>query len=195
MKVKHLIFGFLMLSNLANATNYYVDGSVLTSGNGLSWSTAWKTISEATFANLLPGDVVHIKNGIYYEGMYLEKSGAEIIPITTGISISNNRIYFPLSTDLSVIDLSANPDKYYLYLYRSFRSNNGYYKITQVNPTGHYVEVENPNFIDEVGMAGDYYTLSACVGMPIIYKNGATNPSSERVILDATGTEIWHLQH
>lgn len=180
----------MLLANFINATNYYVDGSVSTSGNGLSWATAWKTITEATQTNLLPGDVVYIKNGTYVEGMYLEKSGAEIIPITTGISISGNKIYFPASTDLSAINLTSNPNEYYIYVYRSWKSNNGYFKITQVNNSEHYIEIENPNFTNESGAAGDAYGLSASIGHPIIFKNGANNPTTERVILDVSSTNI-----
>ena len=43
----------------------YVDAAVTHSGDGLSWTTAWKTISEAAAAELSPGTVVHIRPGIY----------------------------------------------------------------------------------------------------------------------------------
>lgn len=191
MKFKILTVVFLLQINLIFATNYYVDGSVSTTGNGLSWATAWKTISEATSFNLQAGDCVYIKNGTYVEGLYLNKSGSEIVPITSGISISNNRIYFPPTTDLSTIDLTLNPDEYYIYIYRSWKSNNGFFKIMQVNNLAHYIEVQNPDFINETGTVGDFYALSASIGQPIIFKNGSSNPQSERVLLDVSTTNIY----
>jgi hypothetical protein len=45
----------------ALATNYYVDSSVVSSGNGQSWATAWKNISNIT--GLYPGDSVYFSGG------------------------------------------------------------------------------------------------------------------------------------
>ena len=45
----------------ALGTTYYLDGSVSTSGNGLSWSSAWKGFSSITGLN--PGDTVYISGG------------------------------------------------------------------------------------------------------------------------------------
>jgi hypothetical protein len=55
------------------ATNYYVDNAVATSGNGLSWSTAWKNFANINWDILQPGDNVYISGGAssktYNEGM------------------------------------------------------------------------------------------------------------------------------
>jgi hypothetical protein len=66
---KHLVsakMGFLVLiffSMLfsANATTWYVDSSVSTSGNGTSWASAWKNLSNIT--GVSAGDTVYISGG------------------------------------------------------------------------------------------------------------------------------------
>jgi hypothetical protein len=68
MKPRFLGFVFLFSANFVKATNYYVDFSVSRSGNGLSWSSAGKTMAEGPLLNLLAGDAVFIKNGTYAEG-------------------------------------------------------------------------------------------------------------------------------
>ena len=68
----------------ARAATYYLDSSVASSGNGLSWSTAWKNFSNIT--GLMPGDVVNISGGAsgqtYNTGEFLSASGSSGNPVT-----------------------------------------------------------------------------------------------------------------
>ncbi len=59
----------------------YVDATVAQSGDGLSWDTAWKTLSAAADASLPPGTVVHIRPGIYRETLVPQSSGTADAPI------------------------------------------------------------------------------------------------------------------
>ena len=55
------VFAGILLAGFAHAATYYVDSSVSTSGNGQSWTTAWKSLSN--IAGLSPGDTVYISGG------------------------------------------------------------------------------------------------------------------------------------
>ncbi|MBK9292799.1 MAG: right-handed parallel beta-helix repeat-containing protein [Bacteroidetes bacterium] len=169
---------------------YFVDGGVATSGNGRSWATAWKTIAEAYNYSLQPGDWVWIKNGTYASGLYPNHSGAEIVSLKTGVEISNNKIIFPAGTDLSDVNIATYPGQYFVYVYRSWKSNNGVYPITEVNVAERYVKVANASLLDETGVAGDARFLSASIGRPVVYKNGAVDPENDRVVLDVSSTNI-----
>jgi len=46
---------------------YYVDAARPSSGNGLSWATAKKTITEVANLSLKPGEKVYIKSVVYNE--------------------------------------------------------------------------------------------------------------------------------
>lgn len=192
MKQFLFLLGFLLSSSgLLTATPYYVNTAMPVSGDGLSAKTAWKTIQEATSFNLQPGDVVNIQPGTYHEGLYLTRSGAEIIPVTTGMAIQDNKIYFPDAVSLSEIDIETHTGEYFLYVYRSMNSNNGVFKILYVNDQQHYVEVEGSGFINETGADGDVFSLSCCIGRPVRYVNASENPESDRVVLDASTTELF----
>jgi hypothetical protein len=53
-----------LVAELSFAATYYVDGSISDSGNGLSWATAWKALSNIT--GLRAGDTVYISGGSSY---------------------------------------------------------------------------------------------------------------------------------
>jgi hypothetical protein len=53
-----LTMALFAFSAPATATTYYLDCSVASSGNGTSWGTAWKALSNITGLN--PGDLVYI---------------------------------------------------------------------------------------------------------------------------------------
>ncbi|TKB74835.1 MAG: hypothetical protein E8D46_04575 [Nitrospira sp.] len=61
MKQLLLIMTMILWAASAQAATRYVDGGVAVSGNGLSWSTAWKTIAD--IAGLNPGDTVYFSGG------------------------------------------------------------------------------------------------------------------------------------
>ena len=54
-----ILFSFALYS--AGATTWYVDSSVGTSGNGTSWGTAWKALSNVT--GVKAGDTVYLSGG------------------------------------------------------------------------------------------------------------------------------------
>jgi len=70
------------------AINYYVDTNASNSGNGLSWSTALKSIEEATNKDLMPDDMVYIKSNTIYNIPDNTKAGAQKISLTTCVYIT-----------------------------------------------------------------------------------------------------------
>jgi hypothetical protein len=71
----------------ASAATYYLDGAVGTSGNGQSWTTAWKSFSN--ISGLQPGDTVYISGGstsqAYSLSSWTPTSGAPGSPITYAV--------------------------------------------------------------------------------------------------------------
>ena len=65
MKSRHLIPLAIALSLPAFATTYYVDGSVTSSGDGLTPQTAVKTVAEGVAKAATAGDVVEVAAGTY----------------------------------------------------------------------------------------------------------------------------------
>jgi len=68
MMKKYILFSIIIFfawwflgSATAQAANWYVDGAVGSSGNGQSWATAWKALSNIT--GVSPGDTVYISGG------------------------------------------------------------------------------------------------------------------------------------
>ncbi len=179
-----VIIAFLINSINLTGTNYYVDSSVGSSGDGLSWSTAWKTINEAAWSGLLPGDVVWVKAGIYQEYVSIDSDGAEIVGITYDIRVDGNRVYFPAGTDLSGVEISGSN---YVYVFRSYRSNNGAFQITGKGEN--YVEISD-SFIEESGEAGNEMMLSAAIGKPIIYR-GYTPEVGDETIITGGGSGFY----
>jgi hypothetical protein len=167
---------------------YYVDAARPSSGDGLSWSTAFKTITEA--ANIPPkaGEQVQIKPGTYAEKVIIKSDGGYAVLPQTGVVLSDtNKISFPSGANLACVNLSLYPDQYYAYVYRSWASNNGYYKITEVNDALNYVRVSGASFIPESGVAGHKGKVMAAIGRPVIYKKDPTALESQRVIVNAAG--------
>jgi hypothetical protein len=70
------------------AINYYVDTNASSSGNGLSWPTALKTIEEATSKDLMPDDIVYIKSNTIYSNSDHTKEGSQKISLTTCVYIT-----------------------------------------------------------------------------------------------------------
>ncbi len=167
---------------------YYVNGSVLASGDGLSWGTALKKISEAANKPLKGGENVLIMPGTYNDTLVIKSNGTEIVPLTFNVSVSDtNKITFPSSADLGCIDLAGYPGRYYAYVFRSWKGNNGVYKITQVNKTAKYVIVEGAEFVTESGAPADSSLLQASIALPVVYQKYSANPQAERVILSSSG--------
>lgn len=68
-------------------TDFYVDGAAASSGNGSSWASPWKGLSNISWGAVRPGDTVYISGGVNgetYAGQALNigASGAPGAPIT-----------------------------------------------------------------------------------------------------------------
>jgi hypothetical protein len=76
-----------MAPRLALAGNYYIDSSVATSGNGQSWATAWKGISNIN--GLSSGDTVYFSGGSsgksYSVSNWAPAAGTKATPITYAV--------------------------------------------------------------------------------------------------------------
>jgi Ca2+-binding RTX toxin-like protein len=77
-------------------TNFYVDNAVSGSGNGTSWSSAWKSFSNISWSSIKPGDTVYISGGsssqTYQETLAVGASGSSgsLITITAGVDPGHN---------------------------------------------------------------------------------------------------------
>ena len=71
--------------------NYYVDNSVNSSGNGSSWSAAWKGFSAINWSAIKPGDTIYVSGGAtsqtYDETLNVGASGSAAgqVTITAGV--------------------------------------------------------------------------------------------------------------
>lgn len=69
------------------ASNWYVDSSVSSSGNGQSWATAWKNVTNAS--GLSAGDTVYISGGSTFQSYsvsgWVPTSGSSGNPITWAV--------------------------------------------------------------------------------------------------------------
>ena len=176
---------FCLIMNLAD-DDYYVDASKAVSGNGRSWSTAFRSISEATALEPSAGSVVFIKPGIYNEDINITSNGQVIVSLQTGVAVSDHaKIQFPAGTSLAGIDLVNHPGEYYAYVFRSRYFNNGCFQVKSVNDDGDYVLVNYDEFLDEYGISNDSSYLSAMICRPVIYTKYSLNPVSERITVDA----------
>lgn len=165
---------------------YYVDAAVSSSGDGLSWGTAKKTITEAANLPLKPGEQVLIRPGNYPEKVTIKSDGGFAVWPQTGVVLSDtNKITFPSTASLSCVDLVSYPDQFYAYVYRSWNSNNGYYKVIEVNDASHFVRVSEASFIPETGTANLKSKVMAAVGRPIVYKKDPASLESQRVVVNA----------
>ncbi|MDD5570169.1 MAG: T9SS type A sorting domain-containing protein [Bacteroidales bacterium] len=83
---------FLLISNISFATNYYVDATNgMDTYDGLSPSTAWKTIARVNSANLIAGDSVLFKRGETFRGNLIPISGTALGNIIYGAYGTGNK--------------------------------------------------------------------------------------------------------
>lgn len=178
-----------------NFRTFYVDAAKPGGGDGLSWGTAFNSITTAINQNLKPGEKVLVKPGTYNEKITIKSQGGYAITATAGVILSDtNKITFPSGTNLSCVDLTGYPDQYYAYIYRSLKSNNGYYKIIEVNDAQDYVRVEGASFCPESGSAGDFSNVSAAVGRPVLYlKDPASLPTERVVVSYSSGGSAYNI--
>src|SRR5690349_15301315 len=88
-----LFLGILATVLSAEAATKYVSGSVLVSGNGNSWLTAWKSPANINWSSIAPGDTIYLDGGL------LGMSYGAFSTITAS-GTSNNYITIARSTEL-----------------------------------------------------------------------------------------------
>ena len=78
-----ILIGLLFTASASWAATYYVDATFGNdAGDGLSPSTAWRTIAKVNVFNFTPGDIVLLKRGeTWREALKLNVSGALNNPI------------------------------------------------------------------------------------------------------------------
>ena len=99
----------LVVARSAYATTYYVDNNGDDSHDGLSASTAWKTVAKANAAPLQPGDSVLFRRGAtFHETIVGSKSGVAGKPITYGAYGAGAKPLFSAFSTISAWNPSAN---------------------------------------------------------------------------------------
>jgi hypothetical protein len=78
------VLGWLLLCSQAGGAFRYVDSAVATSGDGKSWATAWKALSNIT--GLSAGDKVYFSTGTYTTAGWTPAGGTSGNPITYTVS-------------------------------------------------------------------------------------------------------------
>lgn len=110
-----IITSFIVLSLSsfpASAAKWYVDNAVPSSGNGQSWSTAFKHFSNIAWINVKPGDTILISGGptagskTYTESWAVGASGASGTPIVIALDAAN-----PSHNGKAIFDYDALGDK------------------------------------------------------------------------------------
>ncbi len=140
--------------NAAAGNVYYValTGSDLNPGTqGLPWRTISKAVTVAK-----PGDTVYVRGGTYAEQVHFITSGIERQAVTSVILSEGNKATF----DRNLSNIQAGD---YLYVYLSWESNSGVYRIAEIG--SNYVRVEGAPFLDEAGK------VQASIATPIVFRN------------------------
>ena len=98
----------------ASAANWFVSQSVATSGNGQSWSTAWKQPGNIVWSSVQPGDTIWIAGGTYTSGISVGKSGTAanqiyIKRVTSADTAATSAAGWSSAFDSQVIINSSSP--------------------------------------------------------------------------------------
>ena len=84
-----LVLMLVLLPSIVTATDYYVDNSLSTNGNGLSWTTAWNSFGAIQWGSISGGDSIYISGGssqkTYSEVLDIEASGSPGNPVTVRV--------------------------------------------------------------------------------------------------------------
>ena len=149
-----------------SAATWYVDGSVSTSGNGTSWASAWKNVTNIT--GVKPGDVVYISGGPTGSSLTYNIPGTWALP--SGSS-ATNRITYQIGQD---------------------PSHNG---TAIFNNTGGGVWISGPSNIVVSGDAGDgqmHFKLSG-YGQVVNLPSGQVNVHLSYIDFGNCGSANWRV--
>jgi hypothetical protein len=133
----------------AQATSWYVDNAVASSGNGQSWTTAYKNFSNIAWASVHPGDFVYMSGGpsggtkTYTESWSIVSvRGTAVNPITIAVDAANAR-----HNGTAVFDYNAKGDT--ATVDGIFFANNSYIALKgNVNGENHIAFKNLRNIID-----------------------------------------------
>ncbi|MGZ3742489.1 MAG: hypothetical protein ACXWRE_00315 [Pseudobdellovibrionaceae bacterium] len=91
-----LLFLLFFSATTARGANWYVDNAVANSGNGQSWTSAFKDFSNITWSSINPGDTLYISGGTtsqtYTSALNIGASGtaSNVISIRVGQETGHN---------------------------------------------------------------------------------------------------------
>jgi hypothetical protein len=169
--VSLVIISGLQVNVSASGDNYYVSPSGSNSSGDGSEGNPWLSPTFSA-SQVLPGDTVCLRPGNYLEEFKLPEgvNGQELVSLTTEVSVEGSNVYFD-NQDLSSVEVGD-----YVYIYRSWKGNNGSYKIISVDYNQNSVVVDSSDLLSESGnVTGnseeDLQFLSASIGRPIIFQN------------------------
>jgi len=126
----------LILPSLVSATDYYVDNSLSTNGNGLSWSTAWNSFGNINWNSINAGDTLYISGGssskTYHETLTVAASGSS-------------------TSNMVRIDVGANSP--------SPSGHDGMVIIDGSSTRDHAIEISGDDYVQVYGSYGSIYKL------------------------------------
>lgn len=95
-------------SKTTEATTYYVDASISSSGNGLAWNAAFKTITEAVTAADTAGDTIYVAAGDYDEGATVAITTSGVRMIGPGPDTQNKAMIYGNAGAYDLMTINAN---------------------------------------------------------------------------------------
>jgi hypothetical protein len=169
------VVAFFVLTGSAWAATWYVDSSVASSGNGQSWATAWKNISNMT--GVSAGDTVYISGGpsgssqtYSLSGAWPATSGTSGSPITYKIGqdanhngtayFSGSGIFFNASTHDIIFSGDAGDASRHFSLANPANNTSPWSGVIYCQDTMYNVRFSYVNLGMFSGAAGGYYVYS-----------------------------------
>ena len=139
----------LGLSLPSNAANWYVNSAVATSGNGQSWSTAWKAFTNISWSAVQAGDTIYISGGstsrTYSQTLTVGKSGSATSPIriARGVNSGHNGIPIINGAGTRSWGVLVENDNHIVLSGLEVRNHTSGQIRVRFTPTGGNVRVEN----------------------------------------------------
>lgn len=178
------LFSFALASSSSFAANWFVSASVASSGNGQSWSTAWKQPSNIAWSSVQPGDTIWIAGGNYTGGLSIGKSGTAgnyiyIKRVTSADTAATSAAGWSSAFDSQVIVTSSGPLRTpAAYIYIDGRMDMGMrFEVTNGGGLPTSADVTGGNFVtltnlDLVGPNASAYPDGSSCGSALVNFNG-----------------------
>ena len=171
---------FNVIPVTSNGGNWYLNANVSTSGNGTSWSSAWKNTNNIVWSSIQPGDTIWVAGGSY-GSLAVGKSGtaanliyikrvvsSDIVPTAAAgwsASFDSRATFGPLSAPVSYVYIDGRVD-----MGMRFISANGGGTPSSYDATnGHFVTVDH---VDLVGPSAANSLEGASIGSALATFNG-----------------------